>query len=206
MRAKDLPSVEVLQEWFCEEPAGVLRWRRDYLSSRHKDHLVGKAGEVAGRTNQGRVWISLEGRTYLRARLIYKMHKGKSPNGVVGHINQNTLDDRFENLKNVPNSLAVRTTRDRDECFFVVTARTGADGATVKTVTLSWQRCWPDENAEAIAAELNARNDDYLRGLNRERLVRQGKHELMSLTEAQRQTAAEVIHKLDQSEEREQVA
>lgn len=128
------------------------------------------------------------------------MHKGKSPNGVVGHINQNTLDDRFENLKNVPNSLAVRTTRDRDEQFFVVTARTGVDGRTVKTVALSW-RCWPDEDAEAIAAELNARNDDYLRGLNRERLARQGQRELMSLTEAQRQTAAEIIHRLKKEQE-----
>jgi hypothetical protein len=45
MRApKAMPPLEVLDEWFIEEPAGVLRWRKDYLCW----NTTKRAGEIAG--------------------------------------------------------------------------------------------------------------------------------------------------------------
>jgi hypothetical protein len=163
-RQKVMPALEVLNEWFYEEPSGVLRWKKDYWSDRGDSRLVGKAGEVAGRARRGGVQIGLHSRIYSRSRLIYKMHEGKEPTGVVKHLNQNPLDDRFENLNDVPASPNVRDARERDGDYFVVTSRTALDGHTIKTVSLSW-RCHPDEDADAIAAELNRRNGDYLRQL-----------------------------------------
>ena len=46
-RIRKLPPLEVLQEWFYEEPAGVLRWRKDYCQG--AKHIDAKADEVAGR-------------------------------------------------------------------------------------------------------------------------------------------------------------
>jgi hypothetical protein len=158
-----------LNEWFIEDAPGILRWRKDYFTERNGSVVIARAGEIAGHANnQGRVQINFQGRTYYRSRLIYKLHTRKEPQ-VLQYLNGNTLDDRFENLKSVTNNAyaAVRDTRDRDQDYFVITSRTGADGRTVKTVTLSW-RCGPTEDAEAIAKELNRRCEDYLRDLNRE--------------------------------------
>jgi hypothetical protein len=186
---------------------GTLRWRKDYSTERNGCVVVGRTGEIAGHANnQGRVQIHFQGRAYYRSRLIYKLHTGREPQ-VVQYLNGNTLDDRFENLKNVTNNAyaAVRDTRDRDQDYFVITRRTGADGCTVKTVVLSW-RCAPDENPEAIAKELNQRCEDYLRGLNRERLAREAERDLANVPEAQRQSASAIIHRLmlGKSEEEQQ--
>jgi hypothetical protein len=191
---RTLPTVDVINEWFVEQTPGVLYWRKDYITSRNGAMIVARAGEVAGITLRGRVQINLQGRTYFRSRLIYKLHTGQQPK-VLQYINGDTLDDRFENLKNVSANPNVRYTRDRDQDYFVVTARTSADGRRVKTVALSW-RCEPDENAEEIAAELNRRCEDYLRGLRREKLAREAEEELMDVPEAQRRSASEAIRKL----------
>ena len=136
--------------------------------------------------------------------MIYRLHTGRQPE-VLQYINKNTLDDRFENLKNVSASLNVRSTRDRDADYFVITSRTGVDGRTVKTVTLSW-RCGPDENAEVIAAELNARTEEYLRQLNRERLsARKAERALANVPEALRQSASAIIRRLATAEVEEEV-
>ena len=203
---RHLPTIEVLNEWFVEEPLGTLCWRKDYSTERNGCVVVGRAGAVAGITNRGRVQINFQGRTYYRSRLIYKLHTGKEPQ-VLQYLNGNTLDDRFENLKNVTNNAyaAVRDTRDRDQDFFVITRRTGADGRTIKTVVLSW-RCAPDEDPEAIAKELNQRCEDYLWKLNRERIAREAEQELMSVPEARRQSASVIIHKLMQSKSEEEQA
>jgi hypothetical protein len=200
--SRRVPTVEVLNEWFIEDAPGILRWRKDYSTERNGIVVVGRAGEIAGHANnQGRWKINLQGKDYFRSRLIYKLHTGREPH-ILEYINKNTLDDRFENLKSVTNNAyaAVRDTRNRDQDYFVITSRTGADGRTVKTVTLSW-RCGPDENAEEIAATLNARNEDYLRELNRERLAREAAQVLSQVPEAQRQSASAIIRKMNHEPE-----
>jgi hypothetical protein len=198
-RRKVMPSLDVLNEWFYEEPSGVLRWRKDYLSDRGDSRVVGKAGEVAGHARKSGVQISLHGHTYFRSRLIYKMHEGKEPTGVVQHRNQSPLDDRFENLKDVAVSPNVRDARARSGDYFVVVERTGFDGRTVKTVSLAW-RCDPEEDAEAIAVELNRRAGDYLKELNQQRAGRttQGHEErLQRLQQLLRRAGAKAVSGAD---------
>jgi len=204
--SRRLPAVEVLNEWFTEEPLGTLRWRKDYITQRNGSVVVGRAGEIAGTTSNGRVQIHFHGKPYYRSRLIYKLHAGREPK-VLEYINKNTLDDRFENLKNVTNNAyaAVRDTRDRDQDYFVITSRCGADGRTVKTVTLSW-RCGPEENAEEITKELNRRCEEYLRGLNREKLAREAEQELIGVPETLRQSASAIIHKFKLTDNEEAAA
>ena len=54
-RTRRLPPVEVLNEWFVEDPPGVLRWRKDYGTERNGATIIGRAGEVAGHESQERV-------------------------------------------------------------------------------------------------------------------------------------------------------
>jgi hypothetical protein len=144
----------------------VLRWRKDYLCW----NTTKRAGEEAGNANRdGRVVVSIFGDTYLRSRLIYKMHARQEPQGVVDHINRDPLDDRFENLKDITNG--GRNGRSPNEDFFVVETCTSSDGRTYKSVRLTWQ-CLPDENADAIAARLNVLTGNYLNNLNTKRLRR----------------------------------
>jgi hypothetical protein len=158
--------IELLEEWFVEEPAGVLRWRKDYLHW----NTTKRAGEIAGNTNKdGRVVVSILGDAYLRSRLIYKMHSRQEPQGLVDHLNRDLLDDRFENLRDITNG--GRNSRSPNEDFFVVDTCTGADGRTYKTVRLTWQ-CLPEENADAIAARLNVLTGNYLNNLNTKRFRR----------------------------------
>jgi hypothetical protein len=89
------PPVEVLEQWLYEEPEGVLRWRKDYAFG----HWVKLAGTIAGTNANQRIFISLFGNSYLRSRLIWKMHRHSEPPREVEHKNRNTLDDRIENLK-----------------------------------------------------------------------------------------------------------
>ena len=104
-RAAPLPSVKVLEEWFFEDPPGVLCWRKDYIASNNK---VRRAGTVAGVVNNGRYVISLHGQPHYRSHLIYKMHIGQDARGRIDHINQNAEDDRFENLRHVTDALSRR--------------------------------------------------------------------------------------------------
>jgi hypothetical protein len=163
-----MPSIEVLDEWFYEEPEGVLRWRKDYSCW----HSTKRAGEIAGKVNKDKpVAISIFGDTYLRSRLIYKMRSRQEPQGVVDHINRDPLDDRFENLRDVTIGGSLSNSRSPDEDFFVVDTCTDSDGRTYKSVRLTWQ-CLPDENADAIAARLNVLTGNYLNNLNTKRLRR----------------------------------
>jgi hypothetical protein len=150
-----LPSLEVLDEWLYEEPAGVLRWKKDY----GRANSFKKADEIAGSAAGGRFVISMFGCAYLRSRLIYKIHSGKEPRGLVDHVNRDTLDDRFENLVDFISNR--RDARDRTSGdYFVVEGR---------RVTFNWD-CRPDEDAEEIASRLNILTENYLNALHAERL------------------------------------
>jgi HNH endonuclease len=95
MLLKPLPSVEELYATFYEDPPGVLRWKIDCVRA--------KAGDVAGTlTERGYRRITLHGRHYRRAQLIWKMHHEEDPKGEITHINGDRVDDRIENLKRGP--------------------------------------------------------------------------------------------------------
>jgi len=60
-----------------------------------------KAGDVAGCTHKrsGYIYITIDGKQYLAARLAYLFMTGRFPQPTIDHINQNRADNRWENLQ-----------------------------------------------------------------------------------------------------------
>lgn len=82
---------------YCPE-TGVMTWLRP-----SKFH-VEKAGAEAGGpmpSQSGKLYhkISLGGRRYSRSRLAHLIMTGEWPSDCIDHINGNSLDDRWENLR-----------------------------------------------------------------------------------------------------------
>jgi HNH endonuclease len=109
-----------------------------------------RAGDLAGCINNGRWKIMFRGARLPRAHLIWKMYHDTDPLGVIDHINMIADDDRIENLRDVTKSQDSRNNRHHD-------------GSTY--VHYHWEHrgwgivfgfvCWPDENHEALAADLH---------------------------------------------------
>ena len=97
MKAKRLPSLEVLNEWFDLDTAtGVLSWKK-------KPQSRIKVGQQAGWTqnHNGLLRVSVtvpkHGR-FLRARVVWKMHYQQEPPKVVDHRDRNSMNDAPSNL------------------------------------------------------------------------------------------------------------
>lgn len=61
-----------------------------------------KAGDIAGTINkQGYVKVCVAGKNYLAHRLVWLYHTGEFPIKHLDHINNNKLDNRIENLREV---------------------------------------------------------------------------------------------------------
>lgn len=88
-----LPSQHYLQTHFEYDPETGSFNRED-----------GKWGFI---DNTGYTRISIEGKTYLVHRLIWKLVNGVEPN-IIDHINRNKLDNRWCNLRNVTQSINCR--------------------------------------------------------------------------------------------------
>jgi len=81
---------------------GKLFWRVD---------RTGKAlaGSEAGRVDsRGYSQISVDGVRYATHPLVWCMFHGEMPKHEIDHINRNKLDNRIENLRDVPRSLNVK--------------------------------------------------------------------------------------------------
>ena len=87
-----------LKELFTERN-GKLYWK---ISNGNRTKIGHLAGTKTGRKDYPRCQIVIKYRRYFRSILIYIYHHGKFPRGVIDHINRNTLDDRIENLRDVP--------------------------------------------------------------------------------------------------------
>lgn len=82
-----------------DEATGQLFWRdRADIPARINKRLAGtKAGCVAG--PRGYIVIGIRGRVYLAHRLVWLIVTGEWPAGGLDHIDGNTLNNRFSNLR-----------------------------------------------------------------------------------------------------------
>lgn len=99
MKVKKHPTQEELREMFTYDPhTGRLVWKKIAYKS------TAKVGEVAGsiiRCPAGSRWrIGMARTIFFNARLVWIYHYGDIPQDMqIDHKNQNTLDDRIENLR-----------------------------------------------------------------------------------------------------------
>ncbi len=91
----ELPTQNRLLELFdINFKTGGMKWKDLGNSNPY-------AGEEAGGLNpsNGRVYIRVDGRKYLKSRLMYKAATGIDPPATVDHINRERTDDRLANLR-----------------------------------------------------------------------------------------------------------
>jgi hypothetical protein len=71
---------------------GVLYWKTSFHS-----RLIGMPAGVVNK--EGYVRIGLDGKPYLRHRLIFAWHHGRWPTNEIDHIDRDRSNDRIENLR-----------------------------------------------------------------------------------------------------------
>ena len=121
-------DVELLLSY--DATTGHMTWR--------VDRGKGRAGERAGtRHPHGYRQIKLKGRLYLTHRLAWLLMTGAWPRHTVDHINGDRTDDRFENLRDVPQGINSQNRRkpqrNNTTGFLGVTERQGRFRAAVQS-------------------------------------------------------------------------
>ena len=95
MKPRELPSVEVLREYFNYDPETGELTRAKQTGPRFnkgcKATVLNKAGYLQ---------VGLHNKIYLAHRLIWKLHTGEEPS-IIDHINNDPTDNRICNLRNV---------------------------------------------------------------------------------------------------------
>ena len=91
----DLTQSRVAHLFYYEALTGLLVWKRPTSNRILK-------GQVARRIHKGGYYmVSIDCKTYLVHRVVWLLHKGSFPNGVIDHINHDGFDNRLENLRDV---------------------------------------------------------------------------------------------------------
>jgi hypothetical protein len=107
-KPKELPSQEILQEYFnYDSETGRLIWKyRDISKFKNKhahavftSRFVGNV--VGGLDSKGYFIVNVDKNIYYQHRVIWKLVTGKEPEFQIDHINGNRSDNRLENLRDV---------------------------------------------------------------------------------------------------------
>lgn len=107
------------------EETGVFRWKKA-LSNRVK------VGEVAGSFTDRYVIISIDSKRYVAHRLAWLYVTGKFPNGEIDHVDQDTKNNRFNNLRDVTSKVnAQNKPKRRDN-------KSGITGVSWDKTTKKW--------------------------------------------------------------------
>ena len=97
-QTKPLPSQERLVEEFYYDGEHLRNKKNKRGRGGGIDSIVGK---ITTR-KQPRRMVKVDGIMYYHARLVWKYHHGIDPQYEIDHINNDTLDDRIENLRDIP--------------------------------------------------------------------------------------------------------
>jgi hypothetical protein len=155
MKVTKLPPTEVLHQLFEEKEPGVLYNRLDRGAPAGGN---GKAfaGAVAGHDRVGGYWRMMVNKiAYNRSRVIWKMHHGVDPQGVIDHINGDSYDDRIENLRDVVFAINSRNRGRRDGRYVTYGEYIDPRRGDIHDVLRFGINLWPDEDVETIQQELH---------------------------------------------------
>lgn len=107
MKAKKLPSQAYLKNCFDYNPeTGALTWKDRPLkhfktATGQKVANTSNAGKPAGHLSRdGYRIVRIDGAIYKTSRIIWKLQTGFEPN-ILDHINGDTTNERFDNLRDV---------------------------------------------------------------------------------------------------------
>lgn len=91
MRTQDLPPLEVLKHYYrVDQHSRLERW-----TAKHGWRLAAKIRTGSA----GYFTVGFQGKQFMAHRIIWALHHGRQPNGLIDHINGQRWDNRIENLR-----------------------------------------------------------------------------------------------------------
>lgn len=134
MAKKSVPLPKYLRQRLIYNPTnGELVWKQRPVSefSSAGEHAIRLckawntrcAGKLAGQVSGDRRRITIDGNSYISARVAWAINTGEWPAGDIDHINGNALDDSASNLRDVDRALNNRNRAPSDSKPVGVTER-----------------------------------------------------------------------------------
>lgn len=109
MKRRTLTAERAKEAFDYNPETGELKWK---VNSGTRARAGTKAGNIYGRKT-GYYQVSIDGDSFLVHRLVWLIHYGKMPTYDIDHINGNGLDNRIENLRDVPDVVNRQNCRKR---------------------------------------------------------------------------------------------